>query len=90
MKCWFIAADPDLRKTFLFCNSEEMTGHLLWRIKPAHLLRLYNDVPRPAEKAFQTTSDAISSCNPSIKRSRTKSVILSFFPGSNGFGYIFG
>jgi hypothetical protein len=79
----FITTDSDLAKSFLFNDGEEVSGHFLRRIESPDLFWLNDDIPGPAKKTFQTTSHTISSGNPSIKRSRAKSVIFPFFSSAN-------
>jgi hypothetical protein len=85
----FIPANPDLLKSFLSGNGYEILSHLFWRMESANLFGLNKDVPGPAEKASQTAPHTVCSGNPSIKRSRTESIILSLLSGSNSLSYLF-
>ena len=85
----FIPTNPDLLKSFLSGNGYEISSHLFWRMESANLFGLNKDVPGPAEKASQTAPHTVCSGNPTVKRSRTESIILSLLSGSNNFKSLF-
>jgi hypothetical protein len=89
VKGGFIPANPDLLKSFLSGNGYEISSHLFRRMEPANLFGLNNDVPRPAEKASQTAPHTVCSGNPSVKRSRTESIIFSLLSETDDFESFF-
>src|SRR4030042_510001 len=89
MESRFIATNSHLLKSFLPGNRKEVLSHFLRRIESAYLLGLNNDMPGPAKKAFQKTSYTVSGGNPSIKRSRTKSIIFPLVSRTNDLSYSF-